>query len=102
MRSVAAKVFYMSEARLDILDAGSWYRARGTEIAQQFRQQLRRTIGLIRSNPQAYQEVAPGVRRAVVQFFPYEVYYLTDSTSVTIVACLHASRDQDMWRNRVW
>jgi plasmid stabilization system protein ParE len=55
---------------------------------------------LISQYPEAYREVDTGIRRALMQKFPYCVYYVVASNNITIFAILHARRVPDAWRQR--
>ena len=51
--------------------------------------------------PRAHQTVFGSVRRAVVQNFPYCVYYREEATCVRVISVFHTSRNPAIWQARV-
>ena len=55
------------------MEATAWYLEEGEiEVGLRFAEELDRTIDRIATNPLAWTEVKPGMRRALVHGFPYE------------------------------
>ena len=50
--------------------------------------------------PQAFPEVAVGLRRALLGRFPYAFYYRLEGEVVDVVACLHTKQSPTRWRGR--
>jgi len=87
-------------AETDMDAADDWYAARSIEAAEGFRAALRETFLLIHRQPRAFARFSASVRRARVGHYPYGLLYVTEGTNVTVLACLHASRDPMVWRER--
>lgn len=55
----------------------------------------------ILNNPQSYQELQAGIRRALTRQFPYAIYFAIDGEVIAILAVLHTARDPEEWQYRV-
>jgi hypothetical protein len=54
------------EARADALEAYHWYHTKDFELAQRFKAELDRVVGLVRQRPLAYPVLLRGARKAFV------------------------------------
>lgn len=93
-------VRFRSEAAEDVALAKEWYDTRRPGLGDDFSDSLEEVIGLVAAHPEAFHEIAIGLRRALVGRFPYAVYYRLDGHSVDVVACLHTRRSPSRWRGR--
>ena len=50
--------------------------------------------------PDAFPEIAVGMRRALLSRFPYALYYRFDSDVIDVMACLHTRQSPSRWRSR--
>lgn len=89
---------YHAAAKLDILEAREWYGAHSPALEQRFAEALAETLTTVLARPRAFQEIEPHIRRALVAFFPYTVYYRITTEAVRILAVLHTSRHPDTWK----
>ena len=74
-----------------------WYETRDRALGDQFLIELRRTLERIGQFPESGALLHEKVRRAVVQAFPYLVFYVVETTRVVILAFLHTSRNPAAW-----
>lgn len=94
------------EAEADIEDAYVWYESRSTGLGDRFLDAVDETMALVRDAParfpEKHREPDLAIRRALVDGFPYGVFFiwneLADATSV--IACMHARRDPRRWLQR--
>ena len=91
---------FRSEAASDVLLPREWYDAQRPGLGDEFVQALERVIDLIPDLPEAFPEIAGGVRRALLARFPYAIYYRQDSEIIDVIACLHTRRSPSRWRTR--
>ena len=80
--------------------AREWYDQERLGIGQEFVEALEHVVDLVAGFPNAFPEIAPGLRRAILRRFPYSVYYRLGEDIVEVVACLHSSRSPDTWTLR--
>ena len=67
-------VRFRSEAASDVVLAREWYDAQRPGLGEDFVQSLERVIDLVSALPEAFPEIAVGLRRALLGRFPYAVY----------------------------
>lgn len=78
-----------SAAELEIAQAADWYSQRNPAVGLGFLRTLDEAIDIIRQ------------RRALVDGYPYALFYMLSETEIFIVSCFHASRDPKIWRERI-
>ena len=90
-----------ADAEMDLAEAKSWYGMQHRNLAEDFLLCVEEALDRIRSLPEGYREVAPGVRRVIVKRFPYGLYYRIDSDQIAIIALYHCKRDPRGWKKRL-
>ena len=90
-----------AEAEVDLSEAYAWYESKVRDLGDVFLDEVQKTYGLIKESPLHYQEIEKGVRRAILQRFPYSIYFLTSSEQISVIAVLRQSRDPDLWKRRL-
>ena len=84
-------------AEADLAEAKAWYERQQRGLGEDFLQCVEEALGRIRMLPEAYREVAPGVRRVVVRRFPYGVYFRVDLSQIAVLAFYHCKREPRGW-----
>lgn len=90
-----------AEAEADLERAFDWYEGQQPGLGSELVAKVEEYLDRIVSNPQQYQEVHHGVRRAVLSRFPYSVFYLLDAGEVVVVAIEPQARDPEHWKSRL-
>jgi len=62
-------------AEQDATAAYDYYESTVTELGSRFLSEIDRVLALISEHPEMYQEVLPGIRRALTRVFPYGIFY---------------------------
>jgi len=94
------------EAEADIEDAYEWYEKRSAGLGDRFLDAVEETIAFVRESPQRFPEKHResdfSIRRALVDGFPYGVFFIWDDAadSTSVIACMHARRDPRRWLQR--
>ena len=83
-----------------MVTARSWYDQRREGLGGEFVVALEDVIQLISEHPEAFPEIAAGHRRALLQRFPYAVYYRIAANVIDVIACLHTRRSSERWLRR--
>jgi len=96
------KVRYHVLARQDVLNILEYYeREADHQIAIKFFAELERSIRNISKRPAAFPEIAKGVRRCLLNQFPYQINYeIVDSNELKILVVKHQRRDPDFGLDR--
>lgn len=88
----------MLRARVELMEATAWYLEEGSvELGLRFAREVDATLERIASNPRAWTEVRPGMRRALVRGFPYALLYAIEDDRVEVFAAMHQRRHPDEW-----
>ena len=89
------------DAVADIEDAFHWYESERPGLGITFRREVISTLMRIEEYPQSYPQVGKGARRALLQRFPYSVYFRELIDVIAVVACVHNHRDPRVWQSRL-
>lgn len=88
------------EVREELDEAYNWYESQQIGLGDDFLDCVDETLNLICQMPKSYAVIYRDVRRAVVQRFPYAVYYRVISSRVIVTAIFHGRRDPKLWQAR--
>src|SRR5213592_3798708 len=87
-------------AQADLDDAATWYESQQSGLGSRFLDAVDHVLNRVRETPLQFPSVSAGVRRALLQTFPYAVYFRDTEQGVVILAVLHLHRDPRVWRGR--
>ena len=91
---MAFRVRYSRLAAQEVQEAFAWYRDQaGESVALRFMDEVGRAESHLHSNPYLYQRIAAEVRHLVLRRFPYALIYAISDDVVTVLGCLHSSRE---------
>lgn len=96
------KVRYHALARQDVLKILRYYeREANPEIAVKFFAELEHCIRRIAKNPNSFPEIANGVRRCLLNRFPYQINYeIISPSEVKALVVKHQRRNPDFALDR--
>lgn len=97
--SVAFRVDDLAEA--DFEASYGWYQNQSSGLGDRFADELDEAFHRIRSAPDSYEVVAPGVRRLSLKRFPHSVVYRYDESGIFVLAVYHSRRHPRRWRDRL-
>ncbi len=89
------------EALQEYEDAVLYYRDISPSLASVFIKKMEEGIQKVIEYPEAWQEVETGIRRHLVQRFPYGIYYSIQDDYIMITAVMHMSRKPGYWQTRL-
>ena len=88
------------EAGADIEDITDWYDEQRPGLGDRFLERLKSLLDRIVEWPRQFPEIVRGVRRGLLDQFPYHVYFRLDGDDVVVFAVIHQRRHPDSWRYR--
>ena len=91
----------LPEAVADAREAYLWYEERRPGLGEEFLECVDACLERIRRNPELFEVVHEGYRRALVRRFPYVVFYEYARGRVTVYAIFHSAQNPDKWRTRL-
>ena len=95
------RLLYRPEARLDIEDATRWYEDQRPDLGRRLTDELITLLDRIRKTPLQFPLAGKGVRRGLLNRFPYAVYFLHEHDTVIVLSVLHQRRDPEVWKQRI-
>ncbi len=95
------KLIIRPEARTDLLDAFQWYQEQRSGLGFDFKLCVDEVFSKLLKHPSIYKKVYNNIRRAVIQRFPFGIFYIIENDNIIILAVLHARRDPENWKNRI-
>jgi plasmid stabilization system protein ParE len=85
-----------AEQELD--EAVDWFHQQQDGLQLRFLDEFRSTLARIQVQPEIYQELKPGIRRALMRRFPYSVIYEISEDALLILAIGHQHRRPYYWQ----
>jgi len=92
---------FLPEADEEFREAVRYYEKEAPGVGLRFVAEVRRGVTFIIENPYAAASVGSGIRRKVLNHFPYSLLYAVESELLVIVAVAHQKRRPRYWRGRV-
>lgn len=87
-------------AEADIEDAFQWYENQRAGLGKSFLAGLRIVFEQIAQQPRTHGVIHRDVRRALLQKFPYGVFFREYPEAIVVVAVMHARRAPIRWQVR--
>ncbi|GAB6091098.1 type II toxin-antitoxin system RelE/ParE family toxin [Spirochaeta dissipatitropha] len=95
------RLIIRSIAESDIHEAANWLvTERDQKVAIDFLDAVESTFQQISDNPRMFAVVEQEIRRALVDRFPYGVFYVDGADAVSVLAVMHLSRNPATWKAR--
>lgn len=89
-----------SDARAEFDDAADWYDLQQPGLGVQFVDAVNAELARIAQSPRMFGTIGKDIRRVTVKRFPFCVVYREEPHRVLILAVLHTSRDEKIWKTR--
>jgi plasmid stabilization system protein ParE len=81
------------QAQREIEEAAQYYKDERPGLETEFLAEIDRAVARVLADPMTFEQVRPGLRRCLVQRFPYGIYYrVPDENTVRIIIVRHHSR----------
>jgi plasmid stabilization system protein ParE len=94
-------VVFEIEAEVELFKIQDYLRGISPELARQFNTTFQERLMNILEFPEAFSEVMPNIRRALILKQPYFIFYSIDPDAIFIYAIAHQKRDPHYWLHRV-
>ena len=93
------RIDFRPQAEAEAVETRDWYEGRRHGLGGEFRAALEETVDRIVSNPFMYPRVRGETRRAVLERFPYAVYFRVTGEDIVVLA-VHGRQDPRRWQSR--
>lgn len=97
---MSLSVVFRPIAKREFDDAISWYQDRREGLGREFSVAIEQQLGRIALTPNQFACVRGDVRRAVLQRFPYSIYFIVEVDRIVVLAIFHARRDPSQLEDR--
>jgi plasmid stabilization system protein ParE len=87
-------------AQTELDEAFSWYEEQAIGLGYEFLDEFDQSVRLIASFPELFEQIDEGVRRCLVNRFPYGIIYNIDSEQIVVIAVAHLKRRPNYWIER--
>jgi len=87
-------------AEIDAKEAMLWYNDKLEGLGREFLLSLDAKINAIQRNPKQFPIKYKNIRRALIDRFPYGIFYIIENETVYIIAIIHTKRNPTTWKKR--
>jgi plasmid stabilization system protein ParE len=88
------------KAEKDIRRAYRWYETELEGLGMQFLHEVNEGFEKIAANPRHYAEIAGGIRRKLLNKFPYGAFFVFEDQEVRVLAVMNHAQNPDVWKSR--
>jgi toxin ParE1/3/4 len=93
-------VVFRAAAQQEYDEAAQWYEERQAGLSLRFETEIAATLAKIVGHPDRYPVVRRDIREALVQRFPFCVYFRIRNEKIVVLSIFHTARDPDVWQSR--
>jgi plasmid stabilization system protein ParE len=94
-------LIYHPDAEAELIEAAQVYEGKVVGLGVRFLNEFDTAIAQIQAAPSRWRFVEEGLRRYVMNSFPYSIYYRIEGDDVRVLVVKHHSRHPDYWRYRL-
>ena len=94
------KAEFLPEAEDEFIEAARYYEGAAPGVGFRFIAEVHRCLGFVSEHPLAAPE-KKGVRKKLLNHFPYNLLYAVETDLIVVVAVAHQKRRPGYWRSRV-
>ena len=92
-------VVFRPQADDEAVEVRGWYEARRPGLGNEFGAEVDAAVARIVEHPLAYPRVRGETRRAVLNCFPYAIYYRATADAIIVLA-VHGRQHPSRWQRR--
>jgi plasmid stabilization system protein ParE len=96
-----SEIILLPEALADAREAYEWDEGRSPGLGERFLTCVDECLDYIRRDPQMFEVVHEGFRRAIVGKFPYVIFYEHERDVVTVYSVFYSAQYPEKWRQRL-
>jgi plasmid stabilization system protein ParE len=95
---MARTLVWTAMAEQDLEDAIAYLEAQEVGLGMALLAEVTQVVGRVLAMPHVYPEIEPGMRRALVRRFSYNLFYvLPDEDTIEVHALIHTAANPDDW-----
>jgi plasmid stabilization system protein ParE len=97
---VTLRIVIEKPAKADLASAIRWYKRIQPGLHSDFRLCVRAALNRIARHPEAYPVVGRRFRKALLERFPFAVFYLSEGDAIHVFGVMHTRRSPLLWQAR--
>jgi toxin ParE1/3/4 len=97
---VTLRIVIEYPAKADLAAAVSWYKQIQKGLEADFRLCVRASLHRMARHPESYPVVGRKLRRALIDRFPFAIFYLLDGDILRVFGVLHTRLSPRVWQAR--
>ncbi len=98
---MARDLLILEIAEDEISEAFDWYEQKVAGLGAEFAEELNLTLSNIITDPFLSNEVYSSFRRALLNRFPYKIWYEIEDDIIVVWAVVHVKRHPNFWKKRL-
>jgi toxin ParE1/3/4 len=91
---------FLQQAKDESEESKEYYESIRPGLGKEFAEEVDFTLQRIQENPEQFPEVYNSVRKALLNRFPFCIFFRIKETIIQIIAIFHTSRNPDKWKGR--
>lgn len=91
---------FLKQAVGELDDAFNWYNEQLPGLGYDFLDEIDLSIRRIHAYPESSEVIEEGIRRCIINRFPYGILYGIDTDTLVIIAVAHLHRMPRYWHGR--
>ncbi len=88
------------EAEIDLAEASTWYQHQQEGLAHEFLDEVLSLLKSVQDRPLSYPVIHRELRRAIINRFPFCIFFRVEPDTIIIFAIMHATRNPARWQER--
>jgi toxin ParE1/3/4 len=92
---------FLRQAKNESEESKEYYESKRLGLGREFAQEVDKTLQRIEERPEQFPEVYKTVRKALLDRFPFCIFFRIKEAVIQIIAVFHTSRDPEKWKGRV-
>jgi plasmid stabilization system protein ParE len=97
---VSFEVYVRPEAEKDLKNAAEWYERRSDGLGDKFLDEVQIVFETLLEHPEIYPLVHRNTHRAVMNRFPFGIFYRIKEETIVVLTVMHGSRHPRRWQFR--
>ena len=93
-------VDFLEPAYKEYQEAIEFYNLQSDGLGNKFRDEIDKTISIIKNYPESFTQYTQHTRKAVVNIFPYNIFYSLRDNRIIVIAIAHQHRKPNYWNKR--
>ncbi len=91
---------FLKQAKSESEESKEYYNLKRTGLGKEFAQEVDLTLQRIQENPEQFPETYKTISKAILNRFPFCIFFRIKETVIQIIAVFHTGRNPEKWKDR--